>query len=512
MIMTNDWTSGYMSEVGYTYGYYPEFNPLRWALQLLYDGYFPPSCETACELGFGQGLNVNIHAAASPVAWFGTDFNPAQAAFAQDLTRASGANSRIYDEAFAEFCSRSDLPDFDFIGFHGVWSWISDENRTVIVDFLKRKLKVGGVLYLSYYTHPGWAAMVPFRHLLTEHEKTMGVPGQGIVSRIDGALEFADRLLGTCQAYTRANPSVIERVSALKSQNRTYLAHEYFNRDWVPMHFADVARWLAPAKLDYVCSAQYMDHLDFLNLTVDQRQLLKGIASGVFRETIRDIMVNQHFRRDYWIKGARTLSRLAWEESIAKQQVILLTERKEVSLKAKGVLGEADMNEFVYLPILDVLADHKAKSIGEIVDKVKAGGLDLPKVAQAVMVLADMHLAPVQNDAAVIAVKPRVEALNAHLMNLARGSNDMAYLASPMTGGGVQMTRFQQLFLLAMKQGDETPEAWARFAWQILSRQSEFVLKDGRPLVSGEENVAELLVQAKEFARRLPIFSALKIV
>ena len=73
---------------------------------------------------------------------------------------ASGAAAKLFDQAFAEFCARPDLPDFDFIGLHGIWSWISDENRAVIVDFIRRKLKVGGVLYISYNTQPGWAAIV----------------------------------------------------------------------------------------------------------------------------------------------------------------------------------------------------------------------------------------------------------------------------------------------------------------------------------------------------------------
>jgi len=34
-----------------------------------------------------------------------------------------------------------DLPDFDFIGMHGIWSWISEEDRALIVEFIRRKLK-----------------------------------------------------------------------------------------------------------------------------------------------------------------------------------------------------------------------------------------------------------------------------------------------------------------------------------------------------------------------------------
>ena len=100
-----------------------------------------PEVRTACELGFGQGLSTNIHAAASLVEWHGTDFNPAEAAFAQETAVASGSNAKLYYQAFADFCNRSNLPDFDFIGLHGIWSWINDQNRSIIVDFVKRKLR-----------------------------------------------------------------------------------------------------------------------------------------------------------------------------------------------------------------------------------------------------------------------------------------------------------------------------------------------------------------------------------
>lgn len=190
-----EWTDGYVSEIDYTFGYYPELNPLRVDLAFLNAGVLPPKTGTACELGFGQGMSANLHAAATVTEWHGTDFNPAQAGFAQELANASGANAAFFDEAFDVFCARTDLPDFDYIGLHGIWSWISDANRAVIVDFLRRKLKVGGVLYISYNTQPGWAAMVPVRELLNVHTQIMARRGDGLVSRIDEALAFADDLI-----------------------------------------------------------------------------------------------------------------------------------------------------------------------------------------------------------------------------------------------------------------------------------------------------------------------------
>lgn len=512
-----DWTSGYVADIGYTYGYYQELNPLRIRLAFLNAGLVPPEVGTACELGFGQGMSANLHAAASVVQWSGTDFNPSQAGFAQELARVSESGAQLFDEAFDQFCTRADLPEFDYIGLHGIWSWISDDNRRVIVDFIRRKLKVGGVLYISYNTQPGWAAMVPMRDLLTEHAEVLGSDGAGIVSRIDAALNFADQLLAANPAYARANPQIAERLKRIKEQNRHYVAHEYFNRDWQPMAFAQMGRWLQSAKLNWACSAHHLDAIDAVNLSAEQQALLKGIPDPMLRQTTRDFCVNQQFRKDYWVKGARTLTPLEQIEALGAQRIILAQPRADVSLKVTGSLGEATLQEAVYGPILDQLADHKPKTLGHLEQALKATeagkALTFAQITQAAMVLsATGAVLPMQDDAAMQKAKKRTDKLNVHLMTKARSSNELSYLASPVSGGGFTVPRFHQLFLLARTQGHKTPADWAQFAWNILAAQGQRLLKDGKTLESAEDNLAEFTQQAQTFAeKQLPILKALQI-
>lgn len=507
-----DWTAGYVADIGYTFGYYQELNPLRVRLAFLNAGLLCPEFGTACELGFGQGLSANLHAAASVTQWHGTDFNPAQAGFAQELAAVSGAGARLFDDAFDEFAARADLPGFDYIGLHGIWSWISDANRAVIVDFVRRKLKVGGVLYISYNTLPGWAAFAPMRHLMTEHAEIIGAEGRGIVSRIDDALGFADKLLATHPLFARANPLVGERVKKLKEQNRHYLAHEYFNRDWHPMHLATMADWLEPAKLGYACSAHYLDHIDAVNLSAEQQAFLKEIPDAMFRESVRDFMVNQQFRKDYWVKGARKLSALEQAEQLRAQRIVLVTHRADVSLKVTGALGEASLTEAIYAPVLDALAEHKPRSLGQLEQGLR-DKLNFGQLLQAVMVLTGAgQVAAVQDDAASGKARRHTDRLNAHLLDKSRGSNDVAYLASPVTGGGVAVSRFQQLFLLALTQGRKQPAEWAQHAWQVLASQGQNLVKEGKALGTPEENLAELTALAKAFAeKQLPVLKALQI-
>lgn len=508
----DDWTEGYVADLEYTYGYYAELNPQRVALALLNAGLAVPSLRNACELGFGQGLSVNVHAAAGGAQWWGTDFNPSQAAFARELG-SHGGNPALYDQAFDEFCARGDLPEFDYIGLHGIWSWVSDENRRVIVEFIRRKLKVGGVLYISYNTMPGWSAMAPLRGLLTAHSEQMGAPGQGRVQRIEAALEFADRLLAARPGYALANPGIGERLKQLKSQNRNYLAHEYFNREWSPMSFEEMARWLEPAKLGFACSASLLEHVDAINLTAEQRELLGGIPDAGFRQTVRDFCVNQQFRKDYWVRGARRLSPGEQAEALRALRFVLTQPRAEVPLKVQGSLGSAQMQEGIYAPVLDAFGDQAPHTLGEVHDRLAKGGLTLPQLTEVVTLLVgNGSLQPAQDEAGTERARPAAARLNAWLCDRARNTADVQFLASPVTGGGVHVPRFSQLFLAAARDGEPDAARLARQAWRALAAQNQRIVKDGEALQTESANVAELERQADAFlAAQLPVLKALGV-
>jgi len=509
-----DWTAGYVAAIGYTYGYYTELNSLHMRLAFLQAGVALPQVGTACELGFGQGVSTNLHAAASPTQWFGTDFNPSQAGYAQTLAAAAGAGAQLYDQGFDEFCQRDDLPDFDYIALHGIWSWVSDTNRAVIVDFIRRKLKVGGVLYISYNTQPGWAAMVPMRDLLTTHSEIMGSTAQGMVARIDGALAFADKLMATQPRFAQAHPQVIGRLDKLKEQNRNYLAHEYFNRDWLPMPFSRMAEWLAPGKLDYVCSANYVEQIDTLNLSTEQQALLHEISHPVFRETVRDFCVNQQFRRDFWVKGARKLAPLQQTQQLRAQFVVLILPRNSVSLKITTSLGEASMQEAVYCPILDLLSDNQVKTLGQIEQLVLPLGIQWQQLLQAILVLCGIGaVSAAQAPTVSASCLQKTRQLNSHLCHEACSGSEVSYLASPVTGGGIAVSNVHQMFLHALTQGHSTPAEWAAVAWQALEPQGRRLVREGKTLLTAEENLSGLTGQAILFAQtQLPLLQALQVI
>jgi SAM-dependent methyltransferase len=217
----SEWEAGNIDGIAYTYGYCDELNPLRLSLPLLQSGLAPPSFDTACELGFGHGVSVNIHAAGSPTRWFGTDFNPSHASFAQQLAGRAGSQAKLFGESFSEFCLRDDLPNFDFIGMHGIWSWISDDNRALLADFIRRRLNDGGVVYMSYNTQPGWATMLPVRELMHSHFQSSArsnAPGNlptetQVQTHVTAAIDFVKTVFATQPGYAVVNPPLAPNVS-----------------------------------------------------------------------------------------------------------------------------------------------------------------------------------------------------------------------------------------------------------------------------------------------------------
>jgi hypothetical protein len=509
---SGEWTQGYVAEVGYTYGYYNELNPLRAALPLLRSGWAIPQVQAACEQGFGQGVSIAMHAAGQPVDWWGTDFNPQQAVFARYLAQASGSEAHLFDDAFEDFAKRPDLPEFDFIALHGIWSWISDANRRTIVDLVRRKLRLGGVLYVSYNTLPGWSHFAPMRHLMTRHAELMGRAGEGVIARVGGALDFAEKMLALEPNYAKVNTAVKDRFKLLKNQDRSYLAHEYFNRDWHPMYFADMAEWLAPAKLSYACSAHFTEHVDAVNLTADQRQLLADIPDPLFRQTTRDFLVNQQFRRDYWVKGARRLNPAEQQQAMKEQSVVLMTPPGKVPLKVSGHAGEAAMAPEVYGPLLDALGGHQPTTLGALEKRMASTkDINFAKLSQAMMILIGMgHVAPANAPQAVAQATPRAERLNRQLRERAKLADDIQFNLSPVTAGGVPVARFEQVFLLGLEEGRKAQaNDLADYGWLILSSLNQRLRKDGEIIQDPEENLKALRATAAEFLERLPALRAL---
>jgi hypothetical protein len=203
---------------------------------------------------------------------------------------------------------------------------------------------------------------MPVRHLMHLHTQLASAEARGMPARINEALAFTQRLADLQSGYFRVNPVANERVKGLAGLDRAYLAHEYLNRDWHPMAFSDVAEALSEAKLTFAASIHLLDHIDAINLSAEAQKMLGEISHPVLRQSVRDYLVNQYFRRDLFIKGARRFTPGELEQAWRESAFVLTSHPEDVPMHAQGALGQANLIEGFYKPLLEALAEDVALS------------------------------------------------------------------------------------------------------------------------------------------------------
>lgn len=508
----NDWTHGYV-DVEYVHDFHRELTPTLMALAGLNKGRCIelPKDAAYCELGCGHGFSANLLAAANPQFQFhSNDFNPSHVAGARRLAREAGlSNAHFYEESFADFANVTGLPaQFDVIALHGVYSWVSPENREHLIIFISQRLKPGGLVFISYNTLPGWASMMPLRRVVVDHAARSGGP---LPSRIKDALAFAEDLVGIDAAYFRQNSSAGAQLAQMKTMSQNYLAHEYFNRDWTHFYFEDVAADLSRAKLSFVGSANLLDHLDALKLTDQQRDFLSKESDPLRREGLRDILLNERFRCDLFTKGAGANTFRSGVAAWLATRFTLTSKRKDIPATIKGARKHADSPPAI-APLLDALANGP-RTTRELLGDAVVAAMNWDQITQALAVLVGSgHVQPCLPEDGESVRHQSCRAFNLAVCTRSEETQDYQFLASPITGGGVAVDRIEQLFLIAIREGHGDPASWARFAWQVLAPQGNKLVQHGAILETPEENVAFLDERAASFAaNRLPLLEGLKV-
>jgi SAM-dependent methyltransferase len=496
----------YVTDVAYVRTFIEDIAPPRMRLAAALNGFTPPEALgfTYGELGSGQGDTVATLAAACPDARFiGIDLNAEHVAFANGLARRGGlANLRFVEGDFADVPT-DELPDFDYLAAHGVLSWIGPEKRRALVDFAARKLKPGGLLYLSYNALPGWAAIEPLRRLLLDGSAS--VPGTA-VDRARHGLALAKLLNDGGAEYFNANPTAKGTLRRMAQAGLPYVVHEYFHTHWTPIYFTDVARELAAGDLHFV--GQLPPYLNYRDLTIPPGlfQAFKGIDNRTTFESYKDFALNESFRRDIYIKGHAPCSPSATRTYF---------DETSFGAPAGRILREVRLPHYTLRfvgPLFDALATvltARAGTPDELAARPELSSFDAAAIRAALLRLAlgDQILPLLRSTEPIAAPGPgpfRVPlAYNRMMLGQPFGPSTLVSLASPIAGTGVALPMAQAVAAHLYTAIEPT----ARGAWlRAFVTSHTLQLHDGdRPVTAPEEQVTVLGRHLDDFAaRRLP--------
>jgi SAM-dependent methyltransferase len=365
-----EWSSGYVTDVEYSVNFKHEQAPSNLDLTCLLNGFAPPDAADQiryCDLGCGSGFTVSLLAAANPsIEFWGVDFNPAHVAAGRRLQAETGLdNLHFRENAFSELVEpNSEMPQFDYVALHGVYTWIGAAERQAIVQFLRSHVKPGGAVYIGYNSLPHWGAEQPLQRVLSTYGRFSRERSDRAVEK---AVDFAKRLRDA-GADALNHPRVFEKLDGLiAAGSHRYLAHEYMPSEWNPRYHEDVAHELAAAKLEYVGTPQLMENFDNLMLTPAQRELCAEIGDAAVAETLKDFFLRRGFRTDVYIRGKRSISVAQQTEILRTIKLSLVRLPKDLHYEFNAPGGKAQLSEAVYRPVFEALSRGPA-TIGELLD------------------------------------------------------------------------------------------------------------------------------------------------
>lgn len=372
------WSHGYNIDLGYTYGFYREQDPAWIDLCCIFYGHCPPGLHSEgkiryLELGCGQGLNLCLLAALNPnIEFVGIDFNPQHIYHGQNLARSAGlGNIRFIEGDFVKLGNdwQRELGKFHYITAHGVLSWISSAVLEGLVKCIDQAAVPGSVVYVSYNTFPGWLSTVPVQHLLRLWQVREGISSE---RALEVGFKRLQRLIEINSSMCRVLPAMKVRLEKFPTLDKAYLIQEYLHDNWRPFWYDEVATLLSDAKLSFLGTATTSDWFLPGMLPQDWRDFLNEFNDPVERETLLDVLINQSFRRDIFVRGKMPLWAGKQREILLETRFALInrpvSEREgEDPFKFQTSLGEVRGKSEVYAPLYDALASGP-KKISELLN------------------------------------------------------------------------------------------------------------------------------------------------
>jgi len=496
-----DWSGGYVTDIAYMPGFYHHQTPSFMGLACLLNGFEPPPLDglAYCDLGCGPGFGIALMAATDPGGTYvGVDFNPAHIVQGRRLAARAGLdNLRLIEASFADLtgpgADRLELPRFDVIALHGVYSWVSEDLKRDIVRFIDERLNPGGMVYVSYNCYPGWTGATPVQRLLREvADRQAGDSAH----RFRSAYAVA-RALHQAGARGLPDKTVFEALDKeFETGNETYLVHEYLNDHWRPLFSADVAADMGAAKLVHAGAADLLVNFPQLQMTPDQRAIVEALPDRVLRQQASDFSAGRGFRRDVFLRGGLRLGEAEQHERLRAWRFVSPRADGGQSLEITVPVGKAELELRLYGPLVSWLRAGPM-TVGQMLDRVAAEGITDRSPVEVAGMLAGSGLAIPAYDDPTPAVMERVRRFNRAVCDLPLGQGEVKQstaLASGLGRTGVFATLFDVLAYAAIIDGtNETPEALADAAWVRLSARGEALRHEGEPLVGEAANRAALI-------------------
>jgi SAM-dependent methyltransferase len=283
-------------EIPYPGRAFPQTHPDRLATMATLFGLQPvqPGACRMLELGCGDGGNLLPMALALPGSSFvGIDLAPGAIARARAVAKELEIeNVRFETIGIEEF--DAEPGSFDYVIAHGVYSWVDEDVRELLMAGIARVLSERGVAYVSYNALPGHGVRQTLRAMLAFALRGIDEPHERMAA--------ARALLADAGAVWRSGDGL---ETTIGGQAKMLLGHTdalFFHDTLAPinkaLYFREFAAHAGAHGLQFLAEAEFTEmqvgalpdglraRLDALDDVVEREQLLDFLKQRMFRQTL----------------------------------------------------------------------------------------------------------------------------------------------------------------------------------------------------------------------------------
>lgn len=508
-----EWSSGYNTDIEYTYGYYRELNPTWLNYICCLNGYTSPiSKGRYLELACGNGISLVYLAALHPeIEFIGIDFLPEHIHHASNLARKANLTNVTFIEADIIEISEN-IPDwlgrFDYICSHGTYTWVSRKVRDALIRVVNAVSKPGALVYLSYNTFPGWITSAPVQHLMRYWQKTHNLESRKV---LDYVVPKFRNLIEAKSGLTESLKLFEKKVSDLSANDEAYVVHEYLHDTWQPVWFDQIIDQTSKAKLQFVSTAALGDLYIPSVIPDDLRAILSETEDEVSKQLMIDVIVNQSFRKDLFIKGNIKLNSLKQKEKLLNTLYSLNLANKDQTFTFKLSCGEIQGKKEVYEPIYRQLQS-SALSLQQLVRGAGADSSNVSQILQAVNLLIHSGKVSISNP---LSDYEHAQNFNAVIIDEVCDGRPYNFLLAPALGDVISLP-LTDILMLACTLKNKRLSSASELAQELvvwLGKLNRTLLKDGVKIEKQNEIKAHTLNLATLFlTETLPNFKKLGLV
>ncbi|HEY5285585.1 MAG TPA: methyltransferase regulatory domain-containing protein, partial [Solirubrobacteraceae bacterium] len=207
----------------------------------------------------------------------------------------------------------NELPEFDYIVAHGVYSWVPPQARGALLDCVKRCLAPQGIAFVSYNAYPGSYLRDMARDMLRYHVQGLSDPGERLAS--------AQELMRTIVEIEQPSPFarvLREQMERMLGYSDALLFHDDLAEVSTPFYFHEFIEHTSARGLQFLSEADLFES-QMRDMPDSAGRLMASLPQdAIVREQYMDFFKNRMFRQTLICHEATPLDRTLDDAAIER--------------------------------------------------------------------------------------------------------------------------------------------------------------------------------------------------